>query len=209
MCTRGEHHGKTVGGRAMRGLLIVALAVLACRTGGPNAQGRTDGEAFSDGPGPESVLSRGSNMPDAAAAQMDTAPALTGAGGSGGAPTDAGPPLPEAGPPPTATGCAPPEESAVCDPVCDTGCPALSRCNVTGEPRTGRCIGIWISGEGDLCLKTDVTDPCAAHLTCVEGACRRLCYRDADCASPGTCCGQDLLLEGQPSGYKLCVSCPS
>lgn len=213
MAVNKENQVPLAGQHVVKGALMVAFLVVACRSAAPDGQRPTPDDAA----GPESVLTRGPMTRDAAAAATDTAAVLTGSGGNGGAngsggastdPVDAGAPLPEAGPPPTGNGCVPPAESGVCDPVCDTGCPVLSRCDVTDQPHTGRCIGIWLSGEGDLCLKTAISDPCAAHLTCLEGACRRLCYRDSDCASPGTCCGQDLLLEGQPSGYKICTACP-
>jgi hypothetical protein len=195
-------------------LALVAVLVTACRTGGPHASRRADGGAPSDvepaaidtaavltggndGDGHAGDGRAGNGPPDGDIAEAGAPP-----------PPDGVPPPPDGDSPPTDNGCVSPAANEGCDPVCNTGCPALSRCDVTDRPRTGRCIGIWISGEGDLCLKTDSTDPCAAHLTCVEGACRRLCYRDSDCAAPGTCCGQDLLLEGQASGYKICVACP-
>jgi hypothetical protein len=103
---------------------------------------------------------------------------------------------------PAPDGCVAPAVPAVCDPVCNTGCPALSRCDVAEGNRTGACVGIWITGEGDACFKGSGTDACAVKLTCVDGRCRRLCYRDGDCTA-GSCCNQEL-----PSGFKICAVCP-
>jgi hypothetical protein len=97
--------------------------------------------------------------------------------------------------------CGAPFMPAVCDPVCNTGCPALSRCDVGAAARTGACVGLWIMEEGQACFRGDTTDACAARLTCVQGSCRRLCYRDADCAA-GTCCNSIL-----PSGFMVCRPC--
>jgi hypothetical protein len=113
----------------------------------------------------------------------------------------------EAPPAPADGGCNPPFESAVCDPVCNTGCPALLRCDVADVPETGTCIGIWIAEEGSSCLRTAVTDPCAAGLACVDGTCRRLCYRDGDCTAPGTCCTTSIEVRGAPSGFRICAPC--
>jgi hypothetical protein len=100
-------------------------------------------------------------------------------------------------------GCVAPSPPAVCDPVCNTGCPALSRCDVAEGTRTGACVGIWITGEGGACFKGSSTDACAARLTCVNGTCRRLCYRDNDCTN-GQCCRSPL-----PSGFMTCIACDS
>ena len=176
--------------------------VVACRTGGPVAGGRGDDAAAVDGDGSckgadNAVGVDGGVFGGFAAVGCDANDAN--AANDARADTTA--------PPPADEFCVPSVESSVCDPVCNTGCPLLLRCDVADQPRTGRCVGIWISGEGELCLKTEQTNPCAPHFTCVEGACRRLCYRDSDCAAPGTCCRQDLLLDSQSSGYKICVAC--
>lgn len=91
--------------------------------------------------------------------------------------------------------------AAVCDPVCNTGCPALSRCDVGEGTRTGTCVGIWITEEGGSCFKGSGTDSCAVHLTCFGGTCRRLCYADGDCGA-GTCCNTPL-----PAGFMVCSPC--
>jgi hypothetical protein len=109
--------------------------------------------------------------------------------------------------PPTA--CLPPFSSAVCDPVCNVGCPALFRCDVTDTPRTGVCIGTLLSsiGEGMACTRSPLTDDCVERLSCVEGICRRLCYRDTDCATSGTCCTTAIEVDAGPSGFRICGTC--
>jgi len=92
-------------------------------------------------------------------------------------------------------------DAAVCDPVDDTGCPALLRCDVGEGMFTGTCVGIWVSGEGEACFKGSGTDSCAPHLTCFGGTCRALCHESADCR-PGGCCNVML-----PSGFRVCSAC--
>jgi hypothetical protein len=103
-------------------------------------------------------------------------------------------------------GCSPPFAAEVCDPVCNTGCPPLSRCDVSPLPRQGACVGIFVVGEGALCFRGDTTDSCAVRLTCLDGRCRRLCYRDADCTA-GSCCSHPLAAAGAPSGFAVCAPC--
>ncbi|MET0594445.1 MAG: hypothetical protein ABW133_17215 [Polyangiaceae bacterium] len=108
------------------------------------------------------------------------------------------------------TGCVPPFMSTVCDPVCNTGCPALLRCDITVDlPRTGVCVGTLLStaGEGMPCTRSTVTDDCLDRLTCFEATCRRLCYRDTDCTAVGTCCSMSIELDGGASGYRVCAPC--
>jgi hypothetical protein len=109
--------------------------------------------------------------------------------------------------PPTA--CLPPFSSAVCDPVCNIGCPALFRCDITDAPRTGVCLGTLLSPatEGMACTRTPLTDDCIERLSCIEGICRRLCYRDTDCTTSGTCCNTAIDMDGGPSGYRSCAPC--
>ncbi|HEV8167465.1 MAG TPA: hypothetical protein VGR74_23990, partial [Actinomycetota bacterium] len=106
--------------------------------------------------------------------------------------------LPDAG---IAIDLAPPVDAAVCDPVHDTGYPALLRCDVGEGTLTGTCVGIWVTGEGAACFKGSGTDSCAVRLTCFGGTCRALCYRDTDCKA-GACCNVSL-----PSGFKVCSAC--
>jgi hypothetical protein len=157
-------------------LAACLLLLVACRFGGPGAP-------------PESTAPPPADAaPDVAiAADADLAPA--------DAITNTAPDASEP------DGCAAPAPPAVCDPVCNTGCPAVSRCDVGEGTLTGACVGIWIGREGSACFKGSTTDACAPRLTCVGGLCRRLCYRDGDCAA-GTCCTSPL-----PSGFKTCVAC--
>jgi len=105
--------------------------------------------------------------------------------------------------------CNPPFSSAVCDPVCNMGCSALLRCDITDTPRTGVCVGTLLSTvtEGMPCTRTAVTDECAERLSCLEGICRRLCYRDTDCTTSGTCCNTAIDVDAGPSGYRICTPC--
>ena len=103
--------------------------------------------------------------------------------------------------------CEPPFTTEVCEPVCNTGCPTLSRCDVSDVPHTGTCVGIWITQEGDACFKGNGTDACAIGLTCVEGKCARLCYHDGDCRSPGTCCTRALAGPAGTTGFRTCAPC--
>lgn len=107
----------------------------------------------------------------------------------------------------TSRSCAAPFPSAVCDPVCNVGCPALSRCDVSDTPQTGACVGLWITQEGDVCFKGPTTDACAPQLTCLEGRCHRLCYLDSDCTTAGTCCTRDIEAGAASSGFKACAPC--
>ncbi len=177
--------------RARRGWVMCAL-LAGCRFGGP---------ATTDDPGPA--------VPDEH--EAGTGPDVQ----APGAPDQAVPMRGEVQPPSSAdaqTGgeplCGGPFVSETCDPVCNMGCPSLSRCDVSDKPRTGACVGIWISGENESCvIKGATTDQCAAQLTCLDGACRRLCYRDSDCKLANTCCSQSVDVGGVPSGFKVCAPC--
>jgi hypothetical protein len=105
-------------------------------------------------------------------------------------------------------GCLPPFSSAVCDPVCNTGCPALFRCDITDMARTGVCVGTLLSTvpEGMACTRSLATDDCLERLSCIDRICRRLCYRDTDCTT-GTCCTVAIEVDGGPSGYRSCAPC--
>ena len=113
--------------------------------------------------------------------------------------------LPDIAPP----ACVPPFSSAVCDPVCNVGCTALLRCDITDTPRTGVCVGTLLSTvtEGMPCTRTAVTDECTERLSCLEGICRRLCYRDTDCTTSGTCCNTAIDVDAGPTGYRMCSPC--
>jgi hypothetical protein len=164
----------------------VLLLVLGCRFGGP-----TGAPVPPDATGPAAEVAAPA---DAAAPSAEVAADATLVDAT--APVEVSPPA----------GCAPPAPVSGCDPVCNTGCPPLSRCDVGAAPRTGACVGIWITGEGEACFKGSGTDACAARLTCTRGVCRRLCYRDADCPA-GACCKTPHHIDGVPSGFLLCAPC--
>jgi hypothetical protein len=124
----------------------------------------------------------------------------------------AGPPdggLPDSASDGAPPACVPPFTSAVCDPVCNVGCTALFRCDIADTPRTGVCVGTLLSTvpEGMACTRTAVTDDCLERLSCLEGICRRLCYRDTDCTTSGTCCNTAIDVDAGPSGYRFCAPC--
>ena len=178
---------------------VVAVAgVGACQFGGPSRAAYLDGGGEVLSPGPEDAPARDTAEEVEVAVLPPAADAV---------PLDTGDDLL----PPDAGGgnndCTPPFESQGCDPVCNTGCPALTRCDLGPEPRSGVCIGIWISGEGAVCWRTPTTDPCAARSTCIEGRCRRLCYGDGDCRAQGSCCSVEVKAGDQASGFKACGPC--
>jgi hypothetical protein len=157
------------------------------------------------------------DTPDAAidrgAEAVNPEPARRGAGPAEPLAPPAVPATPPPSSPPAAEGCAPSFVSQVCDPVCNTGCPPLSRCDVGADPGEGVCVGLWLDGESDRCWRTASADSCAPRLTCYSGRCRRLCYQDRDCTGTERCCNVDLPSGGdqgdQPasSGFKACGPC--
>jgi hypothetical protein len=163
-------------------LLVVALA-LGCRFGGPT-------EA-PDAPAPPDLTPPGADGSALADAPVDSS--VPSSLAEDAAPASDGTPGPD--------GCSAPFPVVGCDPVCNTGCPPVSRCDVGAGMHTGTCVGRWVTGEGQPCFKGEGTDACAARLTCVEGTCRRLCYRDGDCGA-ARCCSQAL-----PSGFGVCGAC--
>jgi hypothetical protein len=186
-------------------LFILALgtiltAIGACQFGGPpptpgTAAGAADGgDALDGADAPGGAETTGAD----ASVNVDTgAPDQGPAGGDGGLGGDQET---------TPAACVPPFVSEACDPVCNTGCPTLSRCDVGPAPAQGVCIGIWIGGEGSLCVRTPTTDPCLPRLSCLEGRCRRLCYVNSDCLGDG-CCNVQVPAGGRASGYMACGSC--
>jgi hypothetical protein len=184
---------------------VAACSASGCRIGGPSGETITP-DAEADRPTDAGV---DTSVPADTGGTVSTsdadAPDASGEGdASGNAGGDAA--LSDAG---AAAACAPPAPVLTCDPVCNTGCPFLSRCNVSDTPNQGSCIGIWISTEGSDCIKTASTDPCAVNLSCVNGKCRHLCYHDADCtgATGGACCAEPIQLSAGPSGFRACGPC--
>jgi hypothetical protein len=167
-------------------MAAIAAASGGCRVGGPS----------------EDTAPYVISMPDGAPANDGDAGGAVGSDGGGGDdgavdPPDAKPDAPDPGD----GGCSPTFTSTTCDPVCNTGCTGLDRCNIVDNAtHEGKCIGSWISGEGEFCIKTSITDPCAQKLSCVDSKCARLCYHDSDCTKAGTACNKDVA----STGYKMC-----
>jgi hypothetical protein len=183
-----------------RVILASWLVVAACRLGGPSGWSPPDART----PDAPAVDARGEVVPLDDARTPDT-PAEDARGEvvplDVGAPDASGDATTAAG-----AGCVPPFVAEVCDPVCNSGCPPLSRCDVSSLPRRGACVGIFVVGEGGLCFRGITTDSCAVQLTCLDGRCRRLCYRDADCTA-GSCCSHPVEATGGPSGFAVCAPC--
>jgi hypothetical protein len=128
-----------------------------------------------------------------------------GSGGTGGVMIDAAPP--DAAPPDAAAATCTPR-AAVCDPVCNTGCGAGQRCDISGTANQGQCI--TTSGEtqqsGQSCTATATTDSCVAQNACLaDSKCYRLCYVDSDCGT-NRCCNISIGLgtANTPSGFNAC-----
>lgn len=166
-------------------VLALALAMLGCRFGGPTGVAETPAASDAAPVVPDVT------PPVDLVSQVDQQP-------EGPADASAGDTMVSA--------CGGPFTPAVCDPVCNRGCPALSRCDVGATPQTGACVGIWIAEEGASCFKGTGTDACAPRLTCLSGRCRRLCYRHADCTA-GTCCKETVYAGSAPSGFRVCGPC--
>jgi hypothetical protein len=165
-------------------LVLVLTGVAGCKLGGPVSAAReSDAAAVAwplDGPAPD--LAPGVAATADASAQQPEVHAA------------------EAGPPPP---------DAACDPVRNSGCPPLLRCDLGERPGESVCLGIWIAGEGLLCWRSANTDSCAPQLTCLEGRCQRLCRDDSDCTSTDRrCCSGAIEQGGQPSGWRVCAACP-
>jgi hypothetical protein len=188
-------------------VVVVLIAIAGCRFGGPQS-GAAGGDA-----------SAGTNTNvDAVSPAADVLPpppAIDAAATSDAVMT------PGPGPSPDASGgndlggasdgqiasCGAPFPVQVCDPVCNSGCAALLRCDVSDIPQTGACVGIWIGQVGDACFKGSGTDSCAIGLTCVDAKCAKLCHADRDCSSAGTCCTRELEGTSGKLGFKICAAC--
>jgi hypothetical protein len=213
---------RTVKTARAAGTLLIAIALIAgCRVGGPT----TDAEGFDDDGGRSgidgsvndgSTADGGGPKPgvDSGGGNTDSGKPPVGSDGSAGdAQTGPDGGVIDASHPDTSTnqgdgGCSPTGPVTTCDPVCNTGCPGLSRCDLTDKAGEGTCIGIWIQGEDSFCIKTPTTDPCAPQLACVDSACVKLCYHDSDCAgSAKACCREAIVLGGQASTFKKCGAC--
>ncbi len=180
------------------------LALAACRFGGPSA----DPDAYLASPPPDGgskAVLADDGTDDATIATID-APAVAPPVGDD-ASTDVASPLmhpttdDDAG---SAGGCAP--TVAVCNPVRNTGCNPLQQCDVDTTQKTtptGVCVFNSGSEAGGACATSIFSESCPAQSTCVNGACRALCFCDADCPT-GSCCTDT----SGPAGFTLCEKCP-
>jgi hypothetical protein len=171
----------------VRGIALVLALSCGCRFGGP-----TDDPTA--GVNVPSVTKEDAIATDTSSAEDSETPGET-SGEDAGDTTSGGD-----------ASCTPGFMSAVCDPIANTGCGSLSRCDVDdGKTNAGRCVGLASLGEGAFCTKTSLTDTCGAKLTCVDNKCRKLCLCDADCA--GRCCKFSVPGGGGASGFLACDDC--
>ncbi len=188
--------------RAWVSTWVVGLtALFACRFGGPSA----DPDAYLTFP--EEGGADASTSTDEAAAPS-APPAAEEAGAAGPVPADDGASSSDD----SATGggggdagrCS--ATVPVCDPVHNTGCNPLQQCDVDPTQKTtatGLCLFYSGSDASGACMSTGITESCAAKQTCVSGACRSLCFCNADCA-PGDCCSDT----SGAAPFTLCQRCP-
>jgi hypothetical protein len=103
-----------------------------------------------------------------------------------------------------AESCEPAMAIAVCDPVRNTGCPALTQCDIepTATAATGRCVFYQAPLDPSACASNVYASTCAAQSACVANACRSVCYCDADCPAGERC--TDTAAPGPAGVFKLC-----
>jgi hypothetical protein len=184
-----------------RWLALTSLAVLgSCKLGGPSAN--PDEYLASDAGDDATLKDAHSQDDDSPVASDDDAPVAPGDSGGPGADdaddastSDDGPGVP----------CTVAASDAGCDPVHNTGCMAPLRCDVslslTGTP-TGTCVLYTGSDAGGAC-STFIGETCPPGSTCVNSACRTLCYCDSDCPA-NQCCSD----KAGAQGFTLCTPCP-
>ncbi|MFT3926451.1 MAG: hypothetical protein QM778_28155 [Myxococcales bacterium] len=95
----------------------------------------------------------------------------------------------------------------VCNPVTNTGCSEalVQRCapDLSSAKLAGYCTFMGEIPDGGLeCFNSVVTESCPPKSTCHNGACRSLCFCDADCGD-GQCCTEPL---GE-QGFAVCAPC--
>jgi hypothetical protein len=186
-----------VRGRAWRTWVVGLATLFACRFGGPSAdpeayvtfpdEGGTDASTSTDEMAAPSGPEEGGAEPplsgdDGGSASVDSA---ADDGGDDGGNCSATVP--------------------VCDPVHNTGCNPFQQCDVDPTQKTtptGLCLFYSGSDASGACMSTAVSETCAAKQTCVGGACRAVCFCNADCA-PGECCSDT----SAAAPFKLCQRC--
>jgi hypothetical protein len=190
-----------------RCLAVAPIAVLvSCRFAGPSAN---PDEYVALDAGADAALegAQGSQGDDAAVAPTDADASV--AASDDASPADT-PPQGDASdastPDAVVEGGACAATVAVCDPVKNTGCNPLQQCDVdttqTSTP-TGLCVFNSSSEGGGACTMSFVSESCPPKHTCVSGACRALCFCNADCRI-GQCCSDT----SGPRGFTLCGTCP-
>jgi hypothetical protein len=95
---------------------------------------------------------------------------------------------------------------AVCNPVHNTGCDALHQCDVdVSQTKTATGLCVFNGGAADTgpCTASVFNESCSPTFTCVNSACRELCFCDPDCPA-GQCCSDT----SGPPGFRLCRPCP-
>jgi hypothetical protein len=181
----------------LRPVSLALLGLVACRFGGPSA----DPDAYVSFPVPDAAIEDAQDFgaTDATVDPASDAGSLPGSDASG---TDDGgdPFLNDDG------GTCGSAIVATCNPVQNTGCNGLQQCDVdTSQKTTPTGICVFNSGAdaGGTCLTTLFTESCAPKSTCVNGACRALCFCNTDCPT-GQCCSDTT----GPTGFTLCQACP-
>ena len=186
-----------------RWLALTSLAVLgSCKLGGPSAN---PDEYLASDAGADATLKDAHSQGDDAPVASDDSGAAP--GGDDASPSDGAPGADDAGTSDDAgVACTVAASDAGCDPVHNTGCTAPLRCDVslslTGTP-TGACVLYTGTDAGGACW-TLVGETCSPGTTCVNSACRTLCYCDSDCPT-GQCCSD----KSGAQGFTLCAPCPT
>lgn len=183
---------------------VLACALLiGCRYGGSDEDPLM---GFEPADGDQGLIDAAMSVGDSPTTPATTppkTPATTGSDGgkphttSGG--VDSGRPPANAG----TNACEPAKPVASCDPIRNTGCPPLTQCDIetSASTPTGRCV-FFMDPLGGPCSASFVSVGCDPQNTCVAGACRKLCYCDADCPQGQSC--TDASGPGPAGAFKLC-----
>ena len=202
-------------------LVALGLSVAGCRFGGTAADPYAETPFPADTGGTSGGQGGTTVIIDPGDPGAGGAPSGTGSGGLTATVTDAsagqnsaGGVAPDASPSGgggtggTSTGCQPPAPVAVCDPIRNIGCLLpVSFCDIdpTQSAPTGRCVfPPNPPPAGTTCEVTIPSESCPPLSSCVNGACRKLCYCDADCPV-AECCTEPA--PGPPRAFKVCAPC--